>query len=48
MNYSGNLTNNPDNMLAFEMFADKKYVLANHSAGFARVVRALNAYTGGR
>ena len=48
MNYSGNRTSDPDNMLVYEIYADKKYVLGNHSEGFAQVVRVLNAYTGGR
>lgn len=48
MNYSGDRTSNPENMLAFEIYADKKYVLGNHSAGFTRLVRVVNAYTGGR
>ena len=46
MNASGNKTTNPDQMLVFEIKADKKYVLGNHSEGFAQVVNSLYKYIG--
>lgn len=39
--FSGFRTKDPNNMLTFEIKADKKYVLGNHSAGFAQVVKSL-------
>lgn len=44
MSYSGNKTEYPNQMMAFEIKADKKYVLGNHSAGFEQVVEALNRH----
>lgn len=41
MDYSGNKTYDPKRMLCFEIKADKKYVLSNHSEGFEQVVTAL-------
>ena len=41
MDYSGNKTYDPKRMLCFEIKADKKYVLGNHSEGFDQVVTAL-------
>jgi len=46
MDGGANKTSNPDRMLVFEIKADKKYTLGNHSAGFAQVVRSLQKYTG--
>lgn len=43
-NFSGNRTKDPNQMLAFEIKTDKKYVLGNHSEGFARVVESLQYY----
>lgn len=45
-NFSGNKTNNPDQMFVFEIKADKKYVLGNHSDGFVQVVEAINRRIG--
>lgn len=41
INFSGNKTSDPNQMLAFEIKADKKYSLGNHSDGFVQVVKAL-------
>ena len=46
LNASGNKTRNPSSMLVFEIKADKKYVLGNHSEGFDEVVQQLYKYTG--
>ena len=46
--FSGNRTSAPNRMLALEIFADKKYVVGNHSEGFVQVVSALLRYTGGK
>jgi hypothetical protein len=47
MNFSGNKTNDPGQMLVFEIRADKKYVLGNHSDGFAQVVEAISRHVAG-
>ncbi len=44
VSFSGNKTKDPNQMLGFEIKADKKYVLGNHSAGFEQVVEALNRH----
>lgn len=41
MNFSGNKTSDPDQMLAFQIKAAKKYTLGNHSEGFKQVVEYL-------
>jgi len=46
MDGAANKTANPDRMLVFEIKADKKYVLGNHSEGFNEVVRSLQKHTG--
>ena len=47
-NFSGNKTDKPDQMLALEIFADKKYVVGNHSEGFSQVVILLQQYLAAR
>lgn len=42
--FSGFRTKDPNNMLTLEVKADKKYVLGNHSEGFAQVVESLQYY----
>lgn len=42
--FSGFRTKDPNNMQTFEIKADKKYVLGNHSTGFAQVVESLQYY----
>lgn len=44
MSFSGNTTNDPKQMMVFEIKADKKYALGNHSDGFVQVVEALNKH----
>ena len=46
MDGAGNKTTNPDRMLVYEIKADKKYVLGNHSEGFNEVVLGLQKHTG--
>ena len=46
MNAAGNKTRNPEQMLGFTIKANKKYVLGNHSEGFAEVVTGLYVHTG--
>ena len=41
VSFSGKKTTDPNQMLAFEIKADKKYTLGNDSDGFAQVVDAL-------
>lgn len=41
MNFSGNKTSHPENMLVLEIKAEKKYVIGNHSEGFVPLVNAL-------
>lgn len=41
VSFSGKKTTDPNQMLGFEIKADKKYTLGNHSDGFAQVVNAL-------
>lgn len=41
LNASGYKTTNPSSMLVFEIKADKKYVLGNHSEGFEEVAQLL-------
>jgi len=41
LNGAGNKTMDPSRMLVFEIKANKKYVLGNHSEGFDQVVEAL-------
>ena len=43
---SGDKTKNPDRMIVFEIKANKKYVLGNHSDGFNQVVESLIRHTG--
>lgn len=42
--FSGFRTKDPNNMLTFEIKADKKYVLGNHSESFEQVVESLQYY----
>lgn len=42
--FSGNKTMDPNQMLAFEIKADKKYTLGNQTDGFAQVVNNLGKY----
>lgn len=46
MNAGGNKTSDPNRMLVFEIKANKKYVLGNHSEGFNQVVESLQRHTG--
>lgn len=46
MNASGYNTKNAANMLAFQIKANKKYTLGNHSEGFEQVVALLYQRTG--
>lgn len=46
MNSSGNKTKYPGQMLVFQIKADKKYTLGNHSDGFEQVVQRLYHHTG--
>lgn len=46
MNSSGNNTKYPAQMLVFQIKADKKYTLGNHSDGFEQVVERLYHHTG--
>ena len=46
MNASGNNTKNPTSMLVFQIKANKKYTLGNHSEGFDQVVNLLYQRTG--
>jgi len=46
MNARGDNTKHPANMLVFQIKADKKYVLGNHSEGFEQVVALLYQRTG--
>lgn len=46
MNASGNNTKYPGQMLVFQIKADKKYTLGNHSEGFEQVVERLYHHTG--
>ena len=44
MDAAANKTTDPNRMLVLEIKADKKYVLGNHSDGFADFVNALGRY----